>query len=109
SLVRLRYGLFDIRDAVLVSQLEDAFRYGYWQDYVYPIDSVFSHWTAVVVSDDAAKDIRNGRPLILDDSYSSEESSPENRCRAYDHDGRFLGVLRFDAEKGQWRPQKVFI
>ena len=102
SLIRLRCGLFDIRDAVSVPQLEDAFRYGYWQHFIYPIDSVLLHWAAMVVSDDAGQSIRNGRPLPA-------VSSSEDHCRAYALDGRFLGVLRFNSEKRQWQPEKVFL
>ncbi len=120
SLSRLRCGLFDISDAISVSQLEDAFRYGYWQQYIYPIDCVLSNLTAIVVSDDAGQDIRNGRPLFLKDSDGDrgtsylkqpipEGSSSENHCRAYALDGRFLAVLRFNSEKGQWQPEKVFL
>lgn len=119
SLIRLRCGPFDIRSAVSVPQLEDAFRCGYWQHLIYPIDSVLLHWAAMVVGDDAGQSIRNGRPLVLDnddggegDSYLEQHvpagSSSENRCRAYALDGRFLGVLRFSPEKGQWQPEKVF-
>jgi len=119
SLIRLRCGLFDIRDAVSVPQLEHAFRYGYWQQFIYPIDIVLLHWTAMVVNDDAGRDIRNGRPLVLKDGDSAQgsgylkqhilERSSENRCRVYALDGRFLGVLRFNSEKEQWQPEKVFL
>jgi len=101
SLVRLRYGLFNIEDAVSLPQLEDAFRYGYWQRFVYPIDIVLLHWAAIVVNDDTGRLIRNGRPLVLDKDVGSH-------CRVYTLDGCFLGVLRFNAEKGQWQPEKVF-
>ncbi len=103
SLIRQRCGLFDIRDAVSVPQLEDAFCHGYWQHFIYPIDSVLSHWAAMVVSDDVGQSIKNGQSLALE-----TRSSCENRCRAYDLDGRFLGVLRFNSERGQWQPEKVF-
>jgi len=120
SLIRLRCGPFDIKDAVSLSQLEDAFRYGYWQHLVYPIDSVLLHWSAMVVSDDAVEGIRNGRPLLLAKEGEDEggeyfeqhipaNSSSETCCRAYDLDGRFLGVLRFDSGSGRWRPEKVFV
>jgi hypothetical protein len=33
----------------------------------------------------------------------------ERRCRSDNLDGRFLGVLRFNVEKSQWLPDKVFI
>ena len=120
SLIRLRCGPFDVRNAVSVPQLEDAFRYGYWQHFIYPIDSVLLHWAAMVVSDDAGQSIRNGRPLVLGNGNGGEASGylgpripagsfSENRCRVYALDGRFFGVLRFDPEKGQWQPEKVFL
>ena len=119
SLIRLRCGLFDIRDAVSVPQLEDAFRHGYWQHFIYPIDIVLSHWTAMVVSDETGQAIRNGRPLPLGNDDGNKrtgyikqsipaQSSFDNHCRVYTPDGRFLGVLRFDPERGQWQPEKVF-
>ncbi|MFC2002348.1 tRNA pseudouridine(55) synthase TruB [Chloroflexota bacterium] len=108
SLVRLRYGLFDVRDTVSVPQLEEAFRYGYWQRLVYPIDIVLSHWVAMVVSDDTGQVIRNGRPVTLEKYNSSVLSSVENRCRVYTPDGHFIGVLRFNPETAQWQPERVF-
>lgn len=117
SLIRLRCGLFDIKDAVSLPQLEDAFRYGYWQHFIYPIDSVLLHWTAMVVSDDTRQDIKNGQPLALKDDDQGSlypdhhilEQASKNHCRAYSLDGRFLGVLRFDSKKEQWQPEKVFL
>ena len=120
NLIRLRCGLFDIKEAVSLPQLEDAFRYGYWQQFLYPIDSVLLDLTAIVVSDDEEKDIRNGRTLVLEGGgrksenrnlkpFVSDEPSRGNRCRAYALDGSFLGVLRLNLENGQWHPQKVFL
>ena len=118
SLIRLRCGLFNISDAISLPQLEDAFRYGYWQHFVYAIDSVLWQLPAMVVNDDEEQSIRQGRPLVLTNGEGSEARSypeqpipdglsPQNRCRAYTLDGRFLGVLRFNLETRQWQPQKV--
>ena len=128
NLIRLRCGIFDIKDAVSVSQLEDALRGGNWQQFLYPIDSVLSGLPTVVVSDDEGKNIKNGRcitlesgrmgavgnnlqPAISDETslQNPDETSLQNRCRAYTLDGSFLGVLRFNPEDGQWYPQKVFL
>ena len=108
SLVRLRCGVFDIEDAVSVPQLENAFRYGYWQHFVYPIDIVLSHLTAVVVDDSNSQAIKNGRPISYPEQYPPTWSSRENHCRAYTNDGCFIGVLRFNSETGQLQPEKVF-
>ena len=107
SLIRLRCGLFDIKEAVTVFQLEEAFRYGYWQHFVYPIDVVLLPWAAVVVSNDTGKIIRNGGTIDCP-AQRAIGSSCENRCRVYTSDGCFLGLLRFDSEKGQWQPEKIF-
>ena len=118
SLIRLRYGPFDIKDTVSITQLDEAFRYGHWQQFVYPIDTVLSHWSAIVV-DDITKDlIRKGISFTLpndtsaigqDEKYSPAQPSIENRYRAYTVDGHFLSVLRFNPEKGNWQPEKVFL
>ncbi len=120
SLIRLRCGIFDIGNAVSVPQLEDAFRHGYWRHLVYPIDSVLLHWTTMVVSDAVRQSIRNGHPLVFENANGDTENShpeqhipvespSENRCRVYALDGHFLAVLRFNPERGEWQPEKVFL
>ncbi len=104
NLVRLRSGPFNIGDSITIPQLEDAFRHGYWQNLLYPMDAVLEHWIAAIVSQEKEQDIRWGRPLALD----GEEGQDKGRCRAYSLDGRFLAVLRFIAERGLWQPEKVF-
>jgi len=108
SLVRLRCGLFDIRDAISVPQLEDAFRFGYWQRFVYPIDVGLLHWSAVVVNDETSQAIKNGQPWVISSDDSPAWASFDNHCRVYTIDGSFLGVLHLNPERGQWQPEKVF-
>lgn len=107
GLIRLSYGPFDVKDAISLPQLEDAFRYGYWQCLVYPIDIVLLHWAAMVVSDETSRAIKNRCPLVFDGSHQVWTSV--NYCRVYTSDGCFLGVLRFNPQRGQWQPEKVFL
>ena len=119
SLVRTICGPFDVKLAVSVPQLEDAFRHGYWQHFVYPIDVVLLHWKAMIVSDTTEDIIKKGVSLVIgtgdigDRTGGLKQHHPpwspgEDHCRAYTADGRFLGVLRFDSEKERWHPEKVF-
>lgn len=101
ELVRLRYGCFDIEDAVSLPRLEQAFRDDCWQQFIYPLDSVFQDWEMTVVDDSTADDIRNGRPVDLG-------SQVGDRLRVYSGDGNFLGLVKFDREKGCWLPARVF-
>lgn len=115
SLVRLKCGLFDIQNAISIPQLEDAFHYGYWQHFVHPVDTVLSHWGAIVVNKATEDIIRKGGFPVLESgdggktNYLEQHRLTENRCRAYTLDGHFLGVLRFNAETQQWHPEKVFL
>ena len=119
SLIRLKYGLFNLGNSVSLPQLEDAFHYGYWQQYIYPVDSVIMNWRAVVISDSAERIIKNGGPLALEnfesincdndfEITSPQQSSANYLSRAYSLDGRFLGLLRFNLEKRLWQTEKVF-
>jgi tRNA pseudouridine55 synthase len=119
SLVRLRCGIFDIRDAVTLTQLEDAARHGYWHKLVYPIDTVFLDRAAAVVNEATERQVRNGQSLSLGSQTGGREtarltgrssagSPSQNLCRVYGLDGYFLGVLRFHPESHQWHPEKVF-
>ncbi len=103
SLARLCYGPFDIKDAVSLSRLEDAFRSGYWEHFLHPMDCVLSAWPAVVVDEATEQVIRNGLSVAL-----SLALPDDRRCRTYTADGHFLGVLRFDTEIEKWHPEKVF-
>ncbi len=115
SLIRLRCGLFDINNAVSIPQLEEACRYGYWQHFVYPIDSVLLDWRVMVVSDATGDIIRKGGSFALPGDTGRRVNHKEHppalidRCRAYTIDGQFLGVLRFYPERERWQPEKVFL
>ena len=108
SLVRLRCGPFDIKDAVSVPQLEDAARDRHWHHFVHPIDTVLLDWPAIVVGDTTANAVKNGQALTVADDDSLKCVPNGSRCRAYTNGGTFLGVVRFNRETGQWHPEKFF-
>ena len=110
NLVRLKCGIFGIENAVSLPQLEDAFHHGYWQRFLYPMDSVLQEWRAIIVSNATEDAIKKGVSVDLSNIRSNEiTGQSEQYCRAYNLDGRFIAVLRLVPETGQWRPEKVFI
>ena len=109
SLVRTRCGLFDIKDAVSLPQLEEAFRHGYWENFLLHTDFALHDYRALVVDDAAVAAIKNGNFIAIDASHSPNADADKTYCRAYSQDGRFLGILCFVPEKGLWHPEKVFV
>lgn len=105
-LLRLKYGPFDISDAVSMERLGDAFEDNSWQALVYPIDTVLSQWSSVVVGDEQEQLIKHGGSVVMEGEVN--DAGEESRCRAYNRDGCFIAILHFDPEKKQWQPEKVF-
>ena len=105
NLERTRYGIFDTKDAVSLTQLEEAYRQGDWQRYLYPIDSVLENIKAIEVDEGSEAAIKTGGFLKNVPSDNDEEKYR----RAYSKDGRFLAILTHDKDIGAWRPKKVFI
>jgi tRNA pseudouridine55 synthase len=102
NLARLRCGAFDIADSVTIDELEEAFRVGYWEGLLYPMDSVLTSLPAVVIGEENERAVCNGKAVPL------EGCSPADLYRAYNQCGNLLAVLRFDTERGLWQPEKVF-
>jgi len=106
GLSRMSYGPFYIADAVSLPRLEAAFRDNTWQELVYPVDAVMRHWSAAVVGEEQEKVIRNGGSVVIEGGADGENGG--DRRRAYNKDGSFLAVLRFDPAGGCWKAEKVF-
>jgi tRNA pseudouridine55 synthase len=102
NLVRTRYGIFNIADSLTIEQIAEAVAAGYWEQLLYPMDSVLAAFPAAVVGDDIELAICNGKGITL------ERCSPESRCRIYNQCGNLLAITKFDPSKGLWQPEKVF-
>jgi tRNA pseudouridine55 synthase len=109
SLVRTRCGIFDIKDAVSLEKLEEAFHSGYWEHFLHPIDIVLQDFPALVVNDVAGAAMRNGQSLNIPDSHNAYVAAGQRYCRAYSQDGHFLGILCYLPDKDLWQPKKVMI
>jgi tRNA pseudouridine55 synthase len=106
NLIRTRVGIFDYANAVTPEQLQEACRTGYWENLLYPMDSILVDWQAVVVGADMEKAIRSG--IQVDLKRPLNPDGKKDFARAYTLDGTLLGIMRFDKEKQLWQPEKVF-
>jgi len=102
NLTRTRVGIFHYAAAVTPEQLQQACAAGYWENLLYPLDSIIEDWQTAVVSGETAKNIVNGVPVAL------AAGTAPGYARAYGTDGLLLAVMRYDMEKQLWQPEKVF-
>jgi tRNA pseudouridine55 synthase len=111
DLVRTRYGIFDIDDAVSLPQLAESVKHGDWQQYLYPIDSVLEDFSKIVINEVGEQAIKTGR-LISPENIESQDINKKSHhryYRAYSTDGRFIGMLQPVPDKEAWQPKKVFV
>ena len=106
DLVRVRSGPFDLADSIPMSNLEETDPAFDWREHVYALDYAVKDLRAVVVGSRIEQMVSRGRPISQ--NFRVPPARPEQQCRAYSTDGRFLGILTFDGSERHWRPLKVF-
>jgi tRNA pseudouridine55 synthase len=111
SLVRTRVGPFALEEALTLSQIEEVFRDGAAVDHLYPIDHVLTQFPAMVVKKEQQCSLIHGSTL----SPSSPQGVPapaiqdQTVARVYTEEGSFIGLLRYEASKSLWQPDKIFL
>jgi tRNA pseudouridine55 synthase len=105
ELIRRRVGPFDITNAISIEALAETCRYGFWERYIYAPDTVLLQQPAAVLNWDKEDVVRKGQKLTL---ATRTPFADKSILRTYSPDGRFIGIIKYDAAAGVWRPEKVF-
>ena len=106
SLIRLRTGPFRIADAIALPEASESFPADELQRAVHAPDVVLTGLPALIVGTQREGMLRDGR------GFTPRSRAPavgdDVRCRAYGTSGRLIGIVKYDAETMQWRPDKIF-
>ena len=105
-LARLRTGPFYLDQALTLAELAEEFDVTPWPELALHPDEALLDWPAIVLDAAGVAAWRNGQPLRLGGQGGAPEAAGE-RCRAYSVEGDWLGLARYDAERGAWQPEKV--
>jgi tRNA pseudouridine55 synthase len=103
-LTRTASGPFALADAVSIEELEGA---ADWEALLYAPDRVLESWQAALLGEQHAREVGQGRLVVLERRPELAEPASEAPCRAYSDAGEFLAVLRYRGS-GRWQPEKVF-
>ena len=106
ELVRLRSGPFSVSEAASLEEAEERFLSGDWAGLVHAPDSVVQHLKAIMVEKPVEAMIRQGRPVPAGSGVPA--SDPGEQRRVYGADGRFVGILAYNASEAHWQPERVF-
>ena len=106
KLARERCGQFEGKNGVSLESLEAATSDADWRFHLHPVDWALKNWSPLQVSWDCARAIKNGQAIP---AFHTMQPARENETRrAYDPDGVFLALLRFQPDAGNWQPTRVF-
>jgi tRNA pseudouridine55 synthase len=106
KLVRERAGPFSLSKALSLEQAETVFASVEWPFQLYPVDTVFLHLRAAIIGKEMEKRIRQGQSVALRTARFAPVQ--QEGCRAYNVDGRFVALLRFQQSPNIWQPEMVF-
>ena len=101
-LVRTRSGPFGIDDAVTLEELERLLGESTWDQVAYHPDWVMRHLSALVLGTQQANEWGQGKPISVNTLDGITAT-----VRAYDADGRWLGVGECDPTATSVKPVKV--
>ena len=102
ALTRTRSGPFTLAESLTLEELEVALADGSWRNRFYAPDEALLGWRAAILAEESERLLRTGQLL----RFGAMTPAP-SLLRAYSVDGRFLGILRWDADQQAWQPQKV--
>ena len=107
DLVRLLCGGFTAEYGTTLGQLEEAaVSPEGWQKYLFPVDRVLRNLKSVFLSKNAEENIMHGQAVKLEHHQADVEFLEEHR--AYNDEGAFVALVRFDKPTNLWHPTKVF-
>lgn len=107
DLVRLSSGGFHAEDSITPDELEKAAAEPPgWEQFLRPIDWVLRELKAISVGHQGEQYLRHGQSIslagpLIDAAYLEP-------FRAYNSEGYFLALVRFERPTNTWRPVKVF-
>jgi tRNA pseudouridine55 synthase len=106
ALIRTRSGPFTLAQSLTLDALETALADGSWEDHLYAADEALLERRAAILGERNEWRLRNGLALQLP---QAQAIAADELLRAYSLDGRFLGILRWEAARAHWQPHKVLV
>lgn len=104
-LLRTRVSDFALRDALRLSEIEEALAAGK-TDFIRPVDSVFMQYPAVTAAPEAQKLLDNGNRIPQEMADGHPESG--QTVRMCDTAGRFIGLYCYERDTADYKPVKLF-
>lgn len=106
GLVRTRSGPFTLEESVTLEHLAEALAREEAASYLYPADYALQEYPALYLDASTSQSVLHGNPFVHPDQNTQPQSG---LARIYDHEGLFLAIAIWDADRSLWQPHKVLV
>ena len=104
-LLRVRVGHYNIENSLTLEELEQHKHE--INQYIEPIEKIFSHYPRITVLNAYNKYLNNGNTLPFKSAQYLPEQL-ESFIRIYDEEGTFRGIYKVDHQSQQFKVEKLF-
>lgn len=108
-LVRTKVERFDVEESISLKQIEEYRDNGTLDEYITPVDEMLDMYSKCIVADGAEKLVYNGNIFTTRNTLLKMNNEDGQTVRVYTHDGKFIGLYMFNAEKQLYKPIKMFL
>ena len=118
ELTRIRVGIFEIQDALRLSEAEELQKKKAegesvsqeLLEHIIPVDQMLKQYPAFEMKEGMDRFLYNGNSLFPNQfTGTSAEKKVTGWVRIYDSQGHFCGVYQYDMQKKCYRPVKMFL
>lgn len=117
ELTRTRVGIFEIQDALRLSEVEELQKKRAegesvsqeLQEHIIPVDQMLRQYPAMEIRDGMERFLYNGNPLFSNQFSGATEKKMSGWIRVYDSQRHFCGIYQYDVQKKRYQPVKMFL
>lgn len=109
KLCRTNVERFDIKDSVTIDEIQNLYKNNLLDDYLYPVDDMLDNYSKCIVSSQAEKLVRNGNIFTGGNTLLKMQHIDDQIVRVYTNENEFIGLYKYIAEKGIYKPHKMFL
>lgn len=108
SLVRTKVDIFEIEQALTLSEIETLAKEGTVENVLMPIDKIFQKYPKVVVEEKAIRYLKNGNVVKSAYCQMPEEIGHGEKVRMYDGEQLFYAIYQYDGKQKCFTNVKMF-
>ncbi len=106
-LLRTRAGVFELKDALKLSEIEELTKAGIVEEKMISVDELFENDTKVWTKPEFDVVVHNGN-RVAKHMFAEKLTETTERLRVYDSIGAFIGIYEYSEERRDYKPVKMF-